>query len=338
MLSDKLRSLTYLKAMQDHVHLFKDKVVMDIGAGSGIWACTAARLGAKRVYAVEAGGMASLAERIAAQNGFTQLSVLHSRVEDLIASGAKDPQTGEPIVVDTIISEWMGYWLLTEGVLSSVFHARDAWLRKDTGVIFPSHCCMYIAPFTDRTHRHFWDDVYGIKMSSVAAHIGERDDTRHNPSLEDTTAECLLSEPCMCHWVDCVRDTNPHIEVFSDSFRCQVTKKGSWDGFVGFFSVYFDPGCAGQNPKKSPEDVMQDKSIGALHTIPTNSKNFDTHWHHTVLQLPSEGVEEGDVIEGKLDWAPNTHEPRYFDADITWTKVSSSGARSDTRKRQWYKC
>jgi len=39
--------------------------------------------------------------------------------------------------VDIIISEWMGYFLLFEGMLHSVIYARDRFLKPD-GVMFPS--------------------------------------------------------------------------------------------------------------------------------------------------------------------------------------------------------
>eukprot|EP01002_Notosolenus_urceolatus_P000356 NODE_1087_length_1585_cov_73.240234_g894_i0.p1 GENE.NODE_1087_length_1585_cov_73.240234_g894_i0~~NODE_1087_length_1585_cov_73.240234_g894_i0.p1 ORF type:complete len:478 (+),score=144.19 NODE_1087_length_1585_cov_73.240234_g894_i0:105-1538(+) len=338
MLSDHLRSLTYLKAMQENVHLIKDKVVMDIGCGSGIWALTAARLGAKRVYGVEAGGMAAVARENAKANGFENtVTIMHGKVEDFIAADAKDPDTGEEIQVDLIISEWMGYWLLTEGVLSSVFRARDAWLKKDTGMMFPSHCCMYITPFTDSIHKHFWDDVYGVKMGPVAQHIGERDPDREHVSVEDIPASAMLSEPTVCHWVDCLRDDLPHIETFQDTFSCKVSRSGPWDGFLGFFSIWFDPESSRAFPTKRKDEIMNSDLV-ALHTIPTESKNYDTHWHQSVLQLPPSELEEGDVVEGTLDWKPNQHESRYFDATIEWVKISKSGTRSAPTKRTWYKC
>jgi hypothetical protein len=39
-------------------------------------------------------------------------------------------------MADIIISEWMGYCLLYEGMLDSVIHARDRLLKAD-GFLFP---------------------------------------------------------------------------------------------------------------------------------------------------------------------------------------------------------
>ena len=47
---------------------FKDKVVLDVGAGSGILSLFAASAGAKRVYAIEASNVALAARKLVAKN------------------------------------------------------------------------------------------------------------------------------------------------------------------------------------------------------------------------------------------------------------------------------
>ena len=49
MLSDKPRMEAYRSFIESNAHLFKDKVVMDVGAGTGILSLFAARAGAKHV-------------------------------------------------------------------------------------------------------------------------------------------------------------------------------------------------------------------------------------------------------------------------------------------------
>lgn len=53
MLADHNRMAAYHAAIMGNADAFKDKVVMDVGTGSGILACWAAQAGAKRVYAGE---------------------------------------------------------------------------------------------------------------------------------------------------------------------------------------------------------------------------------------------------------------------------------------------
>lgn len=65
------------------------------------------------------------------------LQVVHSRVEDFkLPDGEK---------VDIIVSEWMGFYLLHEGMLDSVIFARDNFL-KPGGLMFPETATLYCAP------------------------------------------------------------------------------------------------------------------------------------------------------------------------------------------------
>lgn len=57
-MQDFVRTSTYQKAVLSNLSDFKDKVVLDVGAGSGILSFFAAQAGAKHVYAVEASSMA----------------------------------------------------------------------------------------------------------------------------------------------------------------------------------------------------------------------------------------------------------------------------------------
>lgn len=52
MLKDGIRTNAYKNAILQNKHLFKDKVVLDIGCGTGILCLFAAKAGAKRVIGV----------------------------------------------------------------------------------------------------------------------------------------------------------------------------------------------------------------------------------------------------------------------------------------------
>lgn len=52
MLKDEVRTLTYRNAMYHNKHVFKDKIVLDVGSGTGILSMFAANAGAKHVYGV----------------------------------------------------------------------------------------------------------------------------------------------------------------------------------------------------------------------------------------------------------------------------------------------
>lgn len=54
--------------------------------------------------------------------------------------------------VDIIISEWMGFFLLYEGMLDSVFFARDKYLKPD-GFMFPDKARIFVGAMHDEEFR-----------------------------------------------------------------------------------------------------------------------------------------------------------------------------------------
>lgn len=64
-------------------------------------------------------------------HGTGVIEVVQGMVEELDKSRLIQPHS-----VDVLVSEWMGYCLLYETMLSSVIFARDQWL-KPGGAILP---------------------------------------------------------------------------------------------------------------------------------------------------------------------------------------------------------
>jgi protein arginine N-methyltransferase 1 len=164
MLKDTVRTTAYRDAMLNNPHLFKDKVVLDVGCGTGVLSMFAAQAGARHVIGVEMSGIAISARKIIAANGFAdRITVVKGKIEEIELPDGFDK-------VDIIISEWMGYFLLYESMLNSVLFARDKWLRPG-GLLFPDKAEMYICGIEDLEYRRqkldFWDSVYGFDMSCI---------------------------------------------------------------------------------------------------------------------------------------------------------------------------
>lgn len=137
MLRDTERTLSYRKAILRNPHLFKDKIVLDVGCGTGILSLFAADAGAKKVFAVDLASITNQAKIIVEENGYEDvIEVINGKIEELELPVDQ---------VDIIISEWMGYCLIYESMLDTVLHARDKWLRKDgKGMLFPNIAKMYL--------------------------------------------------------------------------------------------------------------------------------------------------------------------------------------------------
>ncbi len=120
MLKDTVRTRAYQRAIEENFKDFKDKIVLDVGCGTGILSIFAARAGAKHVYAVENAEIALFAEQIITKNGLSdKITILKGKMEEVEL----------PVEhVDIIISEWMGYFLLYESMLDTVLWARDRYL------------------------------------------------------------------------------------------------------------------------------------------------------------------------------------------------------------------
>ncbi|CAI9100527.1 OLC1v1037648C1 [Oldenlandia corymbosa var. corymbosa] len=162
MLKDVVRTKTYQNVIYKNSFLFKDKVVLDVGAGTGILSLFCAKVGAKHVYAIECSGMADMAQEIVKLNGYSEvITVLKGKVEEIELPVAQ---------VDIIISEWMGYFLLYENMLDTVLYARNKWLVKD-GLVLPDKASLYLTAIEDADYKEdkieFWNNVYGFNMSCI---------------------------------------------------------------------------------------------------------------------------------------------------------------------------
>lgn len=144
MLKDNIRTKAYQDSILKNKNLFEGKIVLDVGAGTGILSIFAARAGAKHVYAVENANIAIHARNIIEKNGLSDLiTVVKGKIEEIVLPVEK---------VDIIISEWMGYFLLYESMLDCVLYARDKYLQPD-GIMFPDRAVLYLASIEDEDYR-----------------------------------------------------------------------------------------------------------------------------------------------------------------------------------------
>ena len=124
MLSDHARTLSYRDVLQRHT---PRKVVAEIGCGSGVLSCFAARAGARHVFAIEETTMIEVAREIAERNGLAKQITF-------IAGNSLNVDL--PKRVDVVFSELIGSDPLGEAMLPVLADARERFLRP-AGVMIP---------------------------------------------------------------------------------------------------------------------------------------------------------------------------------------------------------
>eukprot|EP00818_Percolomonas_sp_WS_P009864 CAMPEP_0117438700 /NCGR_PEP_ID=MMETSP0759-20121206/2188_1 /TAXON_ID=63605 /ORGANISM="Percolomonas cosmopolitus, Strain WS" /LENGTH=342 /DNA_ID=CAMNT_0005230399 /DNA_START=37 /DNA_END=1065 /DNA_ORIENTATION=+ len=305
MLKDKVRTLAYRDAILFNQASFKDKIVLDIGCGTGILSMFCAKAGAKHVYAIDMSDIIDQAREIVNLNGFgDKITLIKGRVEDLTL----------PVDhVDIIVSEWMGYFLLYESMLNTVLYARDKWLRKDTGMILPNKARMYIAGIEDAEYKqdkiHYWDSVYGFDFSPIKklALLEPLVDTLENSNQIITTKSQLMDIDIMT--------VNKEDLDFIGKFSVDVRQQDYLHAFVAWFDIDFTQGHKHVFFSTSPYSKY-------------------THWKQTIFYLKDDlQVFKGDKIEGELDCKANKKNPRELDINI---KVSFKGRQARSEHEQFY--
>jgi predicted RNA methylase len=135
MLSDGLRNKLLYKAIKKYVK--KDTSFLDIGAGTGVWAILAAKLGAKRVVAVEIEeALIPIIHRHAQENGVADtIEIIHGNSDDVKLKGK----------FDVVVSELFGGNAFGKQTIDSFINVRDRFLSP-SGKLIPQGLRNYAVP------------------------------------------------------------------------------------------------------------------------------------------------------------------------------------------------
>ncbi|GLJ36355.1 hypothetical protein SUGI_0729770 [Cryptomeria japonica] len=321
MIKDQVRTETYRAAIEQHQYLIQDKVVLDVGCGTGILSIFCAKAGARKVYAVDASEIAVQAREIVKANNLSdKITVIIGKVEEVDIDEE----------VDVIVSEWMGYMLLYESMLSTVISARDRWL-KPGGLILPSHATLYLAPITHPERYSdsidFWNDVYGIDMSPMLPLAKQC--AFEEPLVEVITGENVLSWPTVVKDINCNTITVQELELVTAEFSVASMMNAHLHGFALWFDVTFE------RPSITPSDAQSDSLNDNLNrrrkraksnslVLSTAPEEEPTHWAQTVLYIydPIE-VRQDQIIEGSITLSQNQKNPRFLNIHLEY----ASGGR-----------
>ena len=320
MLEDNERTGKYYSAISENPNDFKDKVVLDVGAGSGILSLFAAKAGAKKVYAVEASGITDLTRSLVRNNGFEDvIEVIQGKMEQVVL----------PEMVDVIISEPIGVLLVHERMIESFLFARDKWLKKpdvanfsgfQPSQMYPSKGDIVLSPFTDYSlyqqtieKANFWKNesffnvaLSGLTNEAVAHHFSQVVVGTFDPST-------LISEP-ITHSIDFSQISTQSLQDFVVPLSFEAHCTTLVHGLAGWFDL----------------DFLGSEKRFKLSTSPAC---VPTHWHQLrlLLKMPI-AVNCGQVLEGTLCFKANSE--RSYDLDLTLNLKETEIRTANTFKLQ----
>jgi 2-polyprenyl-3-methyl-5-hydroxy-6-metoxy-1,4-benzoquinol methylase len=354
MLRDTIRTNAYqdaiLSSSSNNTHdnnnnnnLFYNKIVLDIGCGTGILSLFAAKAGAKQVIGIDASDVYKQAIANVHENGYEDvITIVHGKVEDLIQRKMLpleyDSERKEYVkCVDVIISEWMGYALFFETMLPSVLYARDVLMKPKDGSMYPNRCKMYIEGCKDE-RLDYWNNVYGFRMNAMRKMV--RDELLSEAVVESVKEEDITTDRFeLKEWdLNCCSDDDlDFCALFELNQQVQVQGREGEEGedgsdalvrvdkLVVSFDVDFDIGG-------------YDKTI----ILKTGCQSGPTHWKQTTLWLhnihnpphdhdndnENEKNESNvlmmgkkDVLRGKFSMKRNNINHRDMDFKVDWEVV-----------------
>ncbi|CAF3677628.1 unnamed protein product [Rotaria socialis] len=325
MLRDRPRVSAYHDAIMNNKHLFENKVVLDVGSGTGILSMFAAKAGAKLVYAVDAcPTICNLAAQIIKCNDLQdRVHIINKRVEEIDKFDEK---------IDIIISEWMGFYLFHESMLESVIYARDHFLRSsvqnddntseqnESIVIFPSHAYLYCAPFMDQNIRielnTMWNDYFNLNLSPIRQHIKNSD-----------LSECVIEtiEPSqLVHDAQLIQSIDLRTvridELHSMRSFCEFTIDNTCiiSGFCFWFDCYFS--------------TNDNSSILRSTRLTTNPSSPKTHWKQTLVFLPEDIYPlKNDIVPVNIKLKQSATNRRQYDLTISIKKIKENLNNNDEK-------
>ena len=288
MLKDKVRTGTYQKAILENKEIFKDKIVLDIGSGTGILSFFAAQAGAKHVYGIEFADIADFSIDIIKKNKMEdKITIIKSKVEEAELPVDK---------VDIILSEWMGYFLLYESMLDCVLFARDKWLKKD-GYMFPDRAQMFLAGIEDKNYKYrkinSWNNVYGFNMSCIKeAAIAE-------PLIDNCTDDYIISSTCKIFDIDLYKIKKEELD-FMSGYEIEFNDDECFNGLVSWFNVSFNK--------------VQNKI-----TLPTGPYDEKTHWKKVCFYIEDDVyVKKGEKLRGNIAVIKDKNNFRFINIKISY--------------------
>ncbi len=220
-------------------------VVVDLGSGTGILALMACRAGAARVYAIEVGAVAEIAERLARENG------LADRVK-IVRGHSLDVTL--PECADVLVSDQLGWFGFDAGLLEFYEDARRRFL-KPGGRLMPRELSLWVAPVEDHElfcAASFWSSDPGGFTMRAAQHAAWNSgyprhlEAAHLLSDGQKVARLVPGEVC---------------PSFIMSAEALIARRGTLHGVAGWFSADLGDAATLTNAPGDPARIQRRNAL-----------------------------------------------------------------------------
>ena len=306
-------------------------------------------------FIVEYTDMAKHARSVMEANGLSDIvTVIQGAVEDIELPFVEDGLEPEDNTcestqcVDIIISEWMGYFLLRESMLDSLIRARDKFLKPKTGLMFPSHTTMYLAPIQDEDERRIsnqeysgamgeWSEfadstksLYGVDMSVLEREYDREQKEYYLLSSRwaELPADSVLADPAVVKVLDmhtCTLADSKGIFLGDENsdFVFDVDPENNVgttniSGFAGWFTADFK--------SRTDEAGSEAPLLTKPAFLSTGPENGYTHWGQQVFHFLS-GIPlikgETTRLEGGLEMTRSKENARLYNCRIRYNSTRS---------------
>lgn len=180
MINDQARMDAYYAALSRLIEPGRS-IVVDIGAGSGIFALLACQLGARRVYAIEPAPIGRIIPQMARDNGYADRIVLFNQVSQSVELAEQ---------ADIVLGDLRGSSPFVPHNITPFFDAKQRLLKPD-GVILPARdhvmvSGVYSPKWYDHQITQPWlNNAYGLNLTSALPYVvNQLSGTKQN-SIQD---------------------------------------------------------------------------------------------------------------------------------------------------------
>ncbi|MEZ5344157.1 MAG: 50S ribosomal protein L11 methyltransferase [Pyrinomonadaceae bacterium] len=329
MLTDERRVNAYVDALKQTIN--NDSIVLDLGAGTGIFSILACDFGAKKVYAVEVNPLIKLLNDVIKDRGY------ESRIE-VIQELSNKVNLDEK--ANILISDIHGGFPLYESSIETIIDARDRLLADDA-IILPKKEKIFFAvsqaeEIFEKNVKRYLREFHGFSIPSAERLVFNR----WFSARSDT--EKLLSDAGLFCEIDYRTITEPG---FSTLIRLEITEDGIAHGLRGWFENELIEGIGISNsieienttysspffPFQEEVEVKKGDVVSALITAKYEKGDYAWSWKTDIFEAGDESkvkaqfnqsllaamyIEPGVILKQSEYFVPSRNENAEVDSLI----------------------